>query len=493
MTAAATTLAKRNSAASKPLSVVAARIVQEALREDVELTALSKLAETDPGFASRVVASVNSGTFGISRKVTDVKQASSMLGVRGLRNLALSLVVSDMVPTGADGNVLLANSLRRAVAAKALAEAMKTPKVDEFFTAGLFLDVGLLQTARDDLHASAEIARMPSAHRVTCERAYGRQEHPSMGAEFVQKLGLGNELAEAVAHHHEPKPATSMVARITWAAERVAGAFEGGDVLRTKQDALTACRAIGLTESQALDVFDRIPTLVSETAAAFDRQVGEQDNLDALVANANVRLVEMNGNYERILQRLEQLLVEKDALASQLQRANAELASVAATDPLTGLPNRRAFEEALKRDLSRTERTGTSMALLILDIDFFKKVNDTYGHGTGDVVIKKVAEVLSRALRTGDIPARIGGEEFVAILPGSDASGGNIVAERIRNLIAAAKVPGPSGELSVTASFGVAAVTGSACRGAETTLLERADAALYEAKRSGRNRVVLAK
>ena len=480
-------------ASAKPISVVATRIVQEALKEDVELTALSRLAETDPGFAARVVASVNSGTFGISRKVTDVKQACSMLGVRGLRNLALSLVVSDMVPTGADGNVLLANSLRRAAASKAVAEALKAPRVDEYFTAGLFLDVGLLQTARDNLAGSAEIARMPSAHRVTCERAYGRVEHPLMGAELVQKLGLGAELVHAVMHHHDPSPSTHMVGKVTWAAERVAGAFEGGDVARTKKEALDAMRLIGVGDAAALDVLERVPGLVSETAAAFDRQVAEQVNLESLVADANLRLVEMNGNYERVLQRLEQLLAEKDELAAQLRRATEELASVAATDPLTGLPNRRAFEDALKRDLARHERTNASMALLIMDIDFFKKVNDTYGHGTGDQVIKMVAGVLACSLRSGDIPARIGGEEFVAILPGADTTGGTIVGERIRKAVMAARVSIPSGELSVTSSFGIAAVAGAACRNAEKTLLERADAALYEAKRSGRNQVVIAK
>jgi diguanylate cyclase (GGDEF)-like protein len=201
----------------------------------------------------------------------------------------------------------------------------------------------------------------------------------------------------------------------------------------------------------------------------------------------------MNVSYEQILRRLEMLLAEKEALAAQLQRANAELANVAATDPLTGLPNRRAFEEALRRDFARAMRDDSPVALVMVDVDHFKKVNDTHGHATGDEVLRKVADVFRGALRTGDVPARLGGEEFVAILPGSDAEGGRIVAERVRALLSATDMPGPSGAFRVTASLGVASVRGEKCKDAETKTLERADAALYDAKRAGRNRVVIAK
>src|SRR5215510_5113697 len=109
---------------SQPLAIVAARIVQEALNEDVDFNTLAQLAASDPGFAARVVATVNSGAFGLARQVSNIAQACKLIGVRGLRNLALSLVVSDMVPVGPDANVLLANSLRRAVAARLIGEAL---------------------------------------------------------------------------------------------------------------------------------------------------------------------------------------------------------------------------------------------------------------------------------------------------------------------------------------------------------------------------------
>ncbi|HVU06042.1 MAG TPA: diguanylate cyclase [Polyangiaceae bacterium] len=477
---------------SKPLSVVATRIVQEALRDDVELSALTRLAEADPAFALRVVSGVNSSAFALPRKVSDVRQACSLLGIRGLRNLALSLVVSDMIPRGPDGSVLLANSLRRAVAGRLLAEAIGEKQPDEHFTAGLFLEIGLLHAARADIAAAAEVARMPALHRVTYERACGRPEHPTAGAELAATLKLPDALVEAVQNHHAPKPPESALGRVAWTAERVAAVFEGGDVTRNQKTAVEAAQALALHPAATTKLIEKLPALVAETARAFDRDVAAQEDVGKLVADANKRLVELNVNYEQILRRMEQLLSEKEQLTIQLQRANAELANVAATDPLTGLPNRRSFEEAVKRDFARALRNGTAVALVMVDVDHFKKVNDTFGHATGDQVLRAVADVLRSALRTGDIPARFGGEEFVAILPGSDADGGRTVAERIRALLAAHDMPGPNGAFRVTASVGVASASGAACRDAEAAVLARADAALYEAKRSGRNRVVVA-
>jgi two-component system cell cycle response regulator len=478
---------------SKPLAIVATRIVQEALNDDVELATLAQLAASDPGFAARIVSAVNSGAFAMSRTVSDVRQACSMLGVRGLRNLALSLVVSDMIPTGEEGTLLLVNSLRRAVAARLVAEALGERQPDEFFTTGLFLEIGLLQAARGDLARTADVARVPAAHRPTYERACGRVDHPAAGAELAKNLKLPESVVTAVAEHHARTAPTALMSRIAWAAERIAGAFEGGDVVRLRKDALEAARVIGVKTEAAAALFERVPDLVTATAAAFDRQVPAQEKLDALVLDANRRLVEMNNSYEQILRQLEQLLTEKDELTARLQRANEELANVAATDPLTGVPNRRAFEEAIKRDLARAERTKTPLALVMIDIDHFKKVNDTYGHSTGDAVLKKMADVLKLGLRTGDIPARLGGEEFVALLPGSDAEGGRIVAERLRASLAATEMPGPSGVFKVTASFGVAAYRGGPSAGVEKTLLDQADALLYESKHGGRNRVTVAK
>ena len=143
-------------------------------------------------------------------------------------------------------------------------------------------------------------------------------------------------------------------------------------------------------------------------------------------------------------------------------------------------------------EVERSKRFGQDVGLVLLDIDDFKRVNDTYGHQQGDVVLKEVARILRESCREIDEPARYGGEELAVVLPGTDLEGAYNLAERVREGIEALRLPvtGNGGALAVTASFGVAALPASAndMRG----LVAAADEALYEAKRAGKNRTVSA-
>jgi diguanylate cyclase (GGDEF)-like protein len=161
----------------------------------------------------------------------------------------------------------------------------------------------------------------------------------------------------------------------------------------------------------------------------------------------------------------------------------------AITDELTGLFNVRQFHVRLENEIDRAERFGTPLSLVMLDIDKFKAVNDTYGHQQGDRVLVEVARVLRRLSRDVDLPARYGGEEMAVILPQTDVGGAELGAERMRAAIEAMQIQrlDGGGLLPITASFGVASFPAQA--GDKTALIAAADAALYRAKRAGRNRV----
>lgn len=153
------------------------------------------------------------------------------------------------------------------------------------------------------------------------------------------------------------------------------------------------------------------------------------------------------------------------------------------TDHLTGLANRRRFERQLAREVARTRRYGHPFCLLMIDIDRFKEINDTFGHTAGDEVIRRVAKILQSSTRGIDVAARIGGDEFAIILPETRFEAGLEVAERLRQAIKSARMP--DDVETVTASFGVAEFPASAAD--EIGLFKCADAALYEAKRYGRD------
>jgi diguanylate cyclase (GGDEF)-like protein len=192
---------------------------------------------------------------------------------------------------------------------------------------------------------------------------------------------------------------------------------------------------------------------------------------------------------------------ERDVFLYLIGQAAASIENVAlhelvseqaVTDDLTQLSNKRAFRNFAEREAARARRFEHSLSLLVLDIDDFKQVNDTHGHLQGDEVLRRVARALDAESREIDMPARYGGEEFVVGLPETGLQGAEELAERVRERIAAERVPlvATDGTLKVTASIGVASLPDSA--GDVESLIAAADTALYAAKRGGKNRVVVA-
>ncbi len=162
-----------------------------------------------------------------------------------------------------------------------------------------------------------------------------------------------------------------------------------------------------------------------------------------------------------------------------------ELARLAATDPLTELPNRRFFVQTANRELERVRRFGGSVSVIMLDVDHFKSVNDTYGHALGDEALRCLTRVCKELIRQIDVLARYGGEEFVILLPGTEEAAASSVAEKLRSAIADMPVSDGRNHIKLTASFGVAQLR-PGDQGIEAGLA-RADTALYAAKHSGRN------
>jgi diguanylate cyclase (GGDEF)-like protein len=184
---------------------------------------------------------------------------------------------------------------------------------------------------------------------------------------------------------------------------------------------------------------------------------------------------------------------QKDATAAlaedivERKRLEAELRELAATDMLTGLPNRRHFLARLEEEHARLRRFDAQAAVLMLDLDFFKRVNDSYGHASGDEVLRRFAQLIREEIRQIDTAGRFGGEEFAIILPGAAPAAALEFAERLRRKLAETVIEHDGEVIRVTVSIGVSPMS----RDDDSTeaVLERADRALYRAKDAGRNRV----
>jgi two-component system cell cycle response regulator len=183
-------------------------------------------------------------------------------------------------------------------------------------------------------------------------------------------------------------------------------------------------------------------------------------------------------------------VIQRSRMVEHTMADNARLEQLAQTDPLTQLLNRRALSDRITAEMERALRYDASLALLMIDLDHFKRINDTYGHLIGDDVLRDTAALLQALVRENDLVARYGGEEFVILLPETDDAGADGFAERVRAAVTAHRFAVRPGEepLSLTASIGVATFPAARIESAED-LFARADAALYRAKAEGRDRV----
>jgi diguanylate cyclase (GGDEF)-like protein len=185
---------------------------------------------------------------------------------------------------------------------------------------------------------------------------------------------------------------------------------------------------------------------------------------------------------------LRRVAEEFNRMIGRIHESEAALSDLAHRDGLTRLLNRRAFDDALVEAIARNRRLGERVALLMLDIDHFKRINDSYGHAGGDEVLRAAADTMATDVRVFDRVFRIGGEEFAVLLLGGDLTAARTTAERLRQAIAARRVRTKDGEITATVSIGLAMVSAASD---PVTLCESADAALYRAKTEGRNRVVV--
>ena len=241
---------------------------------------------------------------------------------------------------------------------------------------------------------------------------------------------------------------------------------------------------------QAREVLGRLHELATRVAtdvgAHSDRVEAINEQLNAAEGNepdavvqAVAQLIEANSRMQGQLGSAQERLKEQAELVEQHAKA-------ARTDALTGLANRRAFDEEMQERLQRHEKQGETFSVIIFDVDHFKKFNDTYGHQAGDDVLRLMGELLHAAARKGDFVARYGGEEFAMILPRTPVAEASLSADRVRQRIAEHGFRCDGQNLRVTASLGVAQVfLGETI----THLVDRADAALYAAKEAGRNQV----
>jgi diguanylate cyclase (GGDEF)-like protein len=477
-------------------------IVRAAGDPEVSLQELSGMVSREPSFTIHLLRIANSALFGLDKEVTTIKQATVKLGARSIRNLAVAQAVrsasSNLDLGDFDGNQYWEDSLRRGVACRILAETAGYEDPIEAFTVGLIQDIGTLFLAflyPERSGALQEIRGLPGIRRLEEERRICGRDHTQMFAQLAKDWKFPADLIEACVHHHDRLSKTKVrrtqrLIQLAHAADSVADLFQtkaAGSSVRYAKSVLNQ-----LPKRKNLDLEDLVSQIrieMNHAASELQIHIGKQPSYEELISQANVSLLYINDHYEQMTQQLQQLLAEKEKLTRELQNANAKLKRLASTDSLTGVANRRRFTEALEECLSGSTETGAPISLIMMDIDHFKKINDSYGHATGDKVLKAVCERMEANVRPQDVVGRLGGEEFAILLPETTAEIGQVVAERLRRALEIGPVHCEQGAIRFTASFGGFSVPEGEKVPNADDFLSVADKCLYASKEGGRNRV----
>jgi diguanylate cyclase (GGDEF)-like protein len=308
-------------------------------------------------------------------------------------------------------------------------------------------------------------------------------DHAEAGAQLAERWRLPSEMVIAIRKHHDDDipPSTGVLGRI------VALGYQAAATLCISPAAAALARFrrnakdwLGLHEGECDELLAEIASDAAELSKLFQINTGAVSDVRAILAQAEEASLE------------HQLTVAREA--ESLRRMNIDLAQQAATDPLTGTGNRARFENDLRANLENAQQCGSSLAVLIIDADYFKRVNDEFGHAAGDEVLVEIGKRLTRQAREIGVVCRWGGEEFAIVLKNVDSRIATRVAEAMRTAMADMPVElrslGTAGaSVNVTVSIGVAVLDERTRHILNTPhlLIQAADRALYEAKSAGRN------
>ncbi len=488
------------------LPAVAVRLLQLARDPETDVRTVIETIRSDPAICAKILKAANSSYFGFRSKVTSIERAVPLLGTTVVTSLALGFsLVDDSAAAGPMYEFYQRywlQSLAQAAASELLSQHAAAAVECEYFLAGLLADLGhlallktmakqyapLLQTAQDGLHCLLELERQA----LGCD-------HVEVGVVLMEKWELPDPLVRAAALHHASleelqqqadDPHFELVRAVavgTAFGEYFCGYGKGRALQRAK---LLTKELYGFSEEQLHQFIEQTSTRIDEAGELFSLNTSQIPSPAELLAQANEQLAQlaMRAQLEREQAKQRERWLEREK--EQLALKNRELLQQAVHDPLTGVYNRGFFEETLRREIAQAQRAGTTVGLLFLDVDHFKRINDTYGHRCGDSVLQRVAHLVSRSVRSADIVARYGGEEFTVVVHQPTESGIRALAERVRRTVEEASFEFDGQSFPVTVSVGGAiALPGREERDLAERLVEAADRAMYEAKQNGRNQV----
>ncbi|OPX36770.1 MAG: hypothetical protein B1H12_06470 [Desulfobacteraceae bacterium 4484_190.2] len=466
---------------------IAMKILELVRSEDTNLKEIADVFSTDPPLSAKVLKLINSPFYGVRTQVTSVPHAVNLLGLNTVKNLALSFSLLRDYPKvnkeDFDYTSFWKQSLIGAVSCKLIAEKVIPSFAEDAFFLGLIHNIGILALIRCMPQQYSLVLK--EKDRTLCSYHEAENQilgfnHMEIGGSLIRTWGLPETFSTPVLYHHNPEELKTKDSKIELLTKvlSLSSLFIDLDTFADKKLYLAMLESYVKEydftgKFQTDEIIRQIHKQTTQIFPLFDIKIEEEKAYLEMIDAAREELINLSTDF------MHKLLEQKRLIES--------LREETIRDALTNLFNYQRFQESLEKEVYRAKRYNFQLSVILADIDYFKAVNDTYGHLAGDYSLKKIAECLKDSLRGSDSAARYGGEEFAFILPETDPDGAFIVAERLRKDIDSMRIDYEGKNISITMSFGIASFD-PANDTSKTDLIKKADHALYQAKKAGRNK-----
>lgn len=482
------------------LPTIAIEILQVFGDPDAPIQRVAEIVQADPAMVSKILKAANSSRFGLAREVADLRQAIALMGKAKITPIVLSFsLASESIEDeehAACFQRFWLRSFTQATAGEVLGQRLGPAVASEGFTVNLLAGIGqlaLLKNGVEQYMGFVDSANEGEGNLDDLEReAYGLT-NKELSLEMLETSGLPERCLQAIGAlcPDEESAPTSKEAVALAKVARVADAFarflcdsDPGIGMILVQERL---KELDVDPELMNDIQKEIREKLAESASLFNIDPSSLPEPEELLEDAMHQLATFTQSMDESRSVPTELLAENGRLKQQVE----DLVKQTCTDALTGVANRSFFDRRLAELTQHCMRREEAMGVVVIDIDRFKQVNDTYGHQAGDHILKNVAQALNDVTRSDETLARYGGEEFCVLLEDAKSDGMSIVGERMRSAVEDLSIHFENQQIPITISVGIA-MGKPTNKDFGVQLFAEADAALYQAKQTGRNKVVIA-
>lgn len=475
-------------------SRVASEVIGLARDPDIEIAKVATAIGKDPAMAAKLLRIANSAFYAQRRPSQNIRQSLVVIGLNAALTLALSFSLVSTLrackPNGIDYRRYWRRTLLAATASRAFGERICKGRDEDAFLTGLLQDVATLAIDRTAPDFYSQLPQGTAhAEQVQYEKArLDGKDHAYYGAMLMRTWRLPESLCYAIEHSHHPETADALsdegkIARCIAMGSELAEAALATDrsiLLPTVADRAT--KLLGIRGEQFTEIVTRVLRLIPEAEELYETSILDPADAETLLEQARELMT------VRSLTALRDVQALQETTAVLINRTE-ELEDTARKDPLTGTLNRMWLERLLEREYTQAVMFSRSLSIALVNIDHFKRINESLGHEGGDRVLKSCADTIQGSIRGSDLLGRFSGDTFVVILPGTDETLATQVANRILTSIKEIPHATSPESLKITVSIGVATYTAQHRFTNAAELLQAADHSLYRAKLSGRNRL----